>query len=133
MIVSQSAIYNHQSAMIEQAVIVTKKTPLEELIERFNSKAQAQFYIEHLGGSFNEYETAHARYTASVETLKRALPKTLKQHVIERAFLPNYLFSDQDLVITIGPDGLVVNTRVSQLATRANRLHKGDGTLSRDR
>jgi len=95
--------------MIEQAVIVTKKTPLEELIERFNSKAQAQFYLEHLGGSFDEYEAAHARYTASVETLKRVLPKTLKQHVIERAFLPNYLFSDQDLVITIGPDGLVVN------------------------
>ena len=96
--------------MLERTVIVTKKTPLEELIERFNSKAQARFYIEHLGSSFDEYENAHARYTASVEALRRAIPKTLKQHVIERAFLPNYLFSETDLVITIGPDGLVVNT-----------------------
>jgi NAD kinase len=96
--------------MIERAVIVTKKTPLEELIERFNSKAQAQFYIERLGGSFAEYEAAHARYLSSVERLKHVIPAALKQHVIERAFLPNYLFSEQDLVIPIGPDGLVVNT-----------------------
>ncbi len=96
--------------MIDQIVVVTKKTALEELIERFNSRAQAQFYIEHRGGSFDEYEAAHARYTASVEALKRALPRALKQHVIEREFLPNYLFSERDLVIPIGPDGLVVNT-----------------------
>lgn len=95
--------------MIEQLVIVTKKTPFEELIERFNSPAQARFYIEHLGGSFEEYEAQHARYTASVERLKRQLPRRLKQHLIERAFLPNYLFTEKDLVIPIGPDGLVVN------------------------
>lgn len=30
--------------------------------------------------------------------------------MIERTFLPNFLFSDGDLVVTIGIDGLVVNT-----------------------
>ena len=95
--------------MIEQIVLVTKKTPLEELIERFNSPAQARFYIEHLGGSFEEYEAQHARYTASVAALQHQLPRRLKHHLIERAFLPNYLFTDKDLVIPIGPDGLVVN------------------------
>jgi len=95
--------------MIEQLVVVTKKTQLEELIERFNSSAQARFYIEHLGGSFDEYEAAHARYTASVAALKQQLPRQLKQHIIERSFLPNYLFSEHDLVIPIGVDGLIVN------------------------
>lgn len=95
--------------MIEQLVLVTKKTPLEELIERFNTLAQARFYIEHLGGAFEEYEAQHARYTAAVAALQRQLPRRLKQHVIERAFLPTYLFTDHDLVIPIGPDGLVVN------------------------
>lgn len=102
--------------MIEQLVIVTKKTPLEELIERFNSPAQARFYIEHLGGAFEEYEAQHARYTASVELLKRQLPRRLKQHLIERAFLTNYLFTENDLVIPIGPDGLVVNVAKYLLA-----------------
>jgi NAD kinase len=95
--------------MIEQLVIVTKKTPFEELIERFNSPAQARFYLEHLGGSFEEYEAQHARYSAAVTALQRQLPRRLKQHLIERAFLPNYLFTDKDLIIPIGPDGLVVN------------------------
>ena len=116
--------------MTDQLVLVTKKTPLEELIERFNSQAQARFYIEHLGGSFEEYEAQHARYATSVTALRRQLPRRLKQHIIERAYLPNYLFTDKDLVIPIGPDGLVVNTRVSQLVTRANRPRKADGTLS---
>ncbi len=30
-------------------------------------------------------------------------------HLIERAFLPNFIFTDKDLVIAIGQDGLVVN------------------------
>jgi NAD kinase len=96
--------------MFDRIVVVTKKTVLEELIERHNSRAQARFYIEHLGGDFGEYEAAHARYTAAVAAVQRSLPRGLKQHVIERGFLPNYLFASSDLVLTVGPDGLVVNT-----------------------
>ncbi len=96
--------------MLDRIVVITKKTTLEELIERHNSRAQARFYIEHLGGDFDEYEAAHAQYTAAVAAVQRSLPRAVKQHVIERGFLPNYLFSGGDLVVTVGPDGLVVNT-----------------------
>jgi NAD kinase len=95
---------------IDRIVLVTKKTPLEELVERFNSREQARFYLEHLGGSFDEYEASHARYAAAVDTVQRGLPRALKRHIIERGFLPNYLFAAGDLVVTVGPDGLVVNT-----------------------
>ena len=40
---------------IEYAIIVKNKTRLEALIERFNTKAQAKFYIESLGGNFEDY------------------------------------------------------------------------------
>jgi NAD kinase len=96
--------------MIDRIVVITRKTALEELVERFNSRAQARFYLEHLGGDFGEYEAAHARYTSAVSAVRQALPRGLKQHLIERAFLPNYLFAENDLALTIGPDGLVVNT-----------------------
>ena len=101
---------------IDRIVLVTKKTALDELTERFNSRAQARFYIEAAapGASFDEFEAAHARYAAAVAAvrrgLRRGLPRGLKLHVIERGFLPNYLFGASDLVVTIGPDGLVVNT-----------------------
>jgi len=93
----------------EKIVVITKKTPLEELIERFNTREQARFYIEHLGASFDEYEAEHETYYRSLALLKAALPKGVRSHVVERSFLPTFQFGEHDLVVTLGPDGLVVN------------------------
>ena len=42
--------------MYKKLVIVTRKTRLQELVERFNTRSQAKFYIEHAGGDFADYE-----------------------------------------------------------------------------
>jgi NAD kinase len=98
--------------MFEKIVVVTRKTRLEELIERFNSREQARFYIEHMGGEFGDYEREYETYTQAVTELRRNLARLnqLKLQVIERSFLPNFLFTETDIVVTIGQDGLVVNT-----------------------
>jgi hypothetical protein len=95
---------------IERIVLVTRKTPLEELLERFNTRPQARFYIEHSGGDFARYEIEHGTYHASVDTLYARLAKLARLQSIERLFLPNFLFTETDLVVTVGVDGLVVNT-----------------------
>jgi len=97
-------------ARVDKIVVVTKKTWLEELIERFNTKSQAKFYIEHMGGSFTDYETAHEQYYNSLEKLKQLMPKEIKYQIIEKEFLPNFLFGPNDLIVVIGQDGLVINT-----------------------
>ena len=94
----------------EKIVIITKKTALEELIERFNTKDQARFYIEHMNLSFDEYEDSHNKYLDAIENFKKSLPVVMPYQFIERAFLPSFTFGEKDLVITVGPDGLVVNT-----------------------
>lgn len=94
---------------VEKIVIITKKTWLEELIERFNTKSQAKFYIEQMGGSFEIYESSHKQYYESLEMLKRSIPATLKYQVVEREFLPSFLFNRTDLIVVVGPDGLVIN------------------------
>jgi len=96
--------------MFDRLIVVTKKTPLEELIEKFNTLDQAKFYIEHSGQSFSEYQSFHNSYGRALEDLKRAIPRDMKSQFIERGFLTNFLFGTNDLVITLGPDGLVVNT-----------------------
>src|SRR5262245_26324721 len=97
--------------MYEKLVVVTLKTRLEELVERFNTREQARFYIEHMGLSFAEYDQEHQAYAATLRTLRRQLEGLLpKVQFVERAFLPNFLFTPQDLVVTVGRDGLVVNT-----------------------
>ena len=97
-------------ADFNKIVIVTQKTWLEMLIERFNTKEQAKFYIKSIGGNFTEYEASHNTYYTSLQRLKRSIPKEMRYQIVERSFLPNFLFGPKDLVVTLGRDGLVINT-----------------------
>jgi NAD kinase len=94
----------------EKLVLVTRKTRLEELVERFNTRAQAHFYIEHGGGDFAAYVAEHDAYQRSLESVRRAVEIGLKVQVLDREIVPTYLFSKQDLIVTLGQDGLVANT-----------------------
>jgi NAD kinase len=95
----------------DKIVIVTRKTRLEELVERFNTRKQAQFYIEHMGLDFSDYEQEHEAYAAAVRRLRHELePFERKLQFIDWTFLPNFVFAQTDLVVTVGRDGLVVNT-----------------------
>jgi NAD kinase len=96
--------------MLEKIVVVTRKTRLQELVERFNTLGQAKFYIEHAGGDFAEYEREDATYRRSLETVQRTLDFDMKVQFIDREFLPTFLFTKDDVVVTLGQDGLVANT-----------------------
>jgi NAD kinase len=95
---------------IENAIVVINKTRLEQLTERFNTKAQAKFYIEHSGGDFRDYEVEHSIFHESLEVLTKSIHKYLKLKVLERKFMPNFIFSEKDAVVVLGQDGLVANT-----------------------
>jgi NAD kinase len=96
--------------MFEKIVLVTRKTRLDELIERFNTKEQARFYIDHAGGDFNSYVQEHEAYQRSLENVRRAVECGLKIQLLDRELLATYLFADSDLIVTLGQDGLVANT-----------------------
>jgi len=96
--------------MFEKIVVVTRKTRLEGLIERLNSRAQAKFYLDHSGGDFADYEREDATYRRAVETVRRSLDLGLKVHVAERSLVPTMLFTQADLIVAVGQDGLVANT-----------------------
>lgn len=95
---------------IEKIVVVTRKTPLQELVYRLNSKAQARFYLKQNSISFDVYEQSDEQYQQAFQTVKRQLPRQIKAQFIERDLLPTYQFGEHDLVITLGQDGLVINT-----------------------
>ena len=120
-------------AGFEKVVVVTRKTALEELVERYNTRDQARFHIAQMArlrsgpegvavtaqaakrdapvaGDFPEYEQAHETYQSALGSVREALPSRARVQVIERSFLPNFVFGENDLVVTLGQDGLVVNT-----------------------
>ncbi len=93
-----------------KVVLVRRKSRLEELVARFNSVSQARFYIEHLGADFSDYELEHTRYATALASAASAIQQVARLQVLDRAFLPNFLFNADDVVVAIGQDGLVANT-----------------------
>jgi NAD kinase len=95
---------------VEYAIIIKNKTRLETLIERFNTKAQAKFYIERSGGDFKDYEKEHEIFHQSLSVVQRNLSSVIKNKIVERSFLPSFIFNEKQVVVTVGQDGLVANT-----------------------
>jgi NAD kinase len=93
----------------DKIVLVTRKTRLAELIERFNTLAQAKFYIERSGGDFGQYQAEDDAYRQSVETVRRAIEIGLRVQAVDRSLVPTFTFLPRDLVVTLGQDGLVAN------------------------
>lgn len=104
------SVPNAKRAGFEKIILVTRKTPLTELVERFNTPSQAKFYIEHAGGDFSEYEREDEAYRRSIETVRRGIDLGLKVQAIDRGLVPTFTFLPDDLIITLGQDGLVANT-----------------------
>jgi NAD kinase len=93
----------------EKVVLITRKTRLDELVERFNTRAQAKFYIERAGGDFSAYVLEHDAYQRSLETVKRSIETGLRIQAMDRSLAPTYVFSKSDVIVTLGQDGLVAN------------------------
>lgn len=94
----------------ERIVVVTKETALEALLVRFGTPGQARFWLEHAGEDFGAVVREHEAYHAALTTVRRQLPEALRVQVLGRELLPQYRFAPTDLVVVLGPDGLVVNT-----------------------
>jgi NAD kinase len=96
--------------MFKKLVIVTRKTRLQELIERFNTRSQAKFYIEHAGGDFIDYEKEDDAYQRALAVLQVELDFGLPQQLLDRTLVPTFEFRNEDVVVALGQDGLVANT-----------------------
>jgi NAD kinase len=91
-------------------ILVTRKTRLEDLVVRYHTLAQAQFYVEHLGADFGDYQREHVIYLAAKRRVVQVLEQWGRYQVIDRSFLPSFLFGPSDIVVALGQDGLVANT-----------------------
>lgn len=97
------------TALERKIVLVTRRTRLEELIQRHHTAAGAKFYVEHLGADFGDYEREHEAYGAARAQTLAVLERHGRYQVVDRAFLTNFLFARDDIVVALGQDGLVAN------------------------
>jgi NAD kinase len=90
-------------------VLIVRKTRLDELIARFNTEAQARFYVEHLGADFSDYKSEDERYKASVKKAQQFLSRLGRVQSVDRSYVPNFIFGPADTIVALGQDGLVAN------------------------
>lgn len=95
--------------MFEKLVFVTRKTRLEALTERFNTRAQAKFYLDQAGLDFDDYAREHDTYRRALDAVRAAIELGLPIQLLERSLAPTYLFAPTDVVVVLGQDGTVAN------------------------
>ena len=61
-------------------ILVTRPTRLAELVQRFNTVAQAKFYVEHLGADFSDYLAEDETYSLAVRDTVHVLDGTEEQN-----------------------------------------------------
>ncbi len=91
-------------------ILVIRPTRLAELVARFNTVSQARFYVEHQGADFSDYQREDEAYHQALAATQAVLAQFGRVQLVNRSFLPNFIFGPQDLIVTLGQDGLVANT-----------------------
>jgi hypothetical protein len=91
-------------------ILLTRKTRLDDLVARYNTVKQAQFYVEHMGLDFSDYLLEHDCYIGARRAAEAALRRLGRLQTVSREFLPTFTFGPEDLIVALGQDGLVANT-----------------------
>ncbi|WP_434734340.1 sugar kinase (plasmid) [Rhizobium sp. YTUHZ044] len=91
-------------------ILVVRPTRLDELIARYNTVQQAQFYVEHLGADFSDYLAEKKRYETAISEVEASLRAVARVQRLDRRYLASFVFGPDDVVVVLGQDGLVANT-----------------------
>ena len=97
--------------LTENKIVLIKRKPrLEDLIARYNTIDQAKFFIEHLGSDFSDYISENEQYKNAVSKARSELESLARVQVVDREYISNFIFGNNDIVVVVGQDGLVANT-----------------------
>lgn len=97
------------STLPPRAVIVHRRTELDELVARHGTKGQAEFFLSTRGRSIEELEQRHHANQQALAAVSAAVPVDWRSGRVERADLDRFLFAPDDVVVIVGQDGLVAN------------------------
>lgn len=96
-------------ALPARVVLVHRRSEYQELLARHATYGQAEFFLRSRGRSIEQVITRHEAIEAAMQLVSSSLPPDVRQARVERSDLDRYLFAPEDIVVTIGQDGLVAN------------------------
>lgn len=92
-----------------RAVVVTRETELDALLGAHSTIAAVRFFLEGQGRSTAQVEERHAIQRGALESVLTQIPLDWRRARVERGDLDRFLFTPEDVVLTVGQDGLVAN------------------------
>jgi hypothetical protein len=92
-----------------RAVLIHRRTELDELLARHATRAQAAFFLASRGRRIEDLEASHRAVTAAIAAVSSAIPADWRRGSVERADLPQFSFEPGDVIVAVGQDGLVAN------------------------
>jgi hypothetical protein len=94
---------------VPRVVVVSRATEYAALLARHGTREQARFFLDLRGRSIDEAEERDEVQRAALATVAAAVPADWRRATVDRADLDRFLFEPGDLIVTVGPSGLVAN------------------------
>lgn len=93
-----------------RVVVVHRDTEQREITRQAGTWGQAKFQQKARGVSLAAVEQRSAAIDRALQLVSAAIPSGWRRGSVERGDLDRYLFEPEDVVVVVGPDGLVANT-----------------------
>src|SRR4051794_20957513 len=97
------------STLAPRIVVVSRRSELDELLGRHGTRAAAAYFLKQRGREIAEVESRHDAQQAALDKVSAALPGDWRRGRLDRDDLSRFLFGPEDVIITVGQDGLVAN------------------------
>jgi hypothetical protein len=93
-----------------RAVVVHRASELDELVDRHGTRGQVEFFLRTRGRTLADVQARHDALHQALRDASAAIPADWRRGAVERADLHRFAFAPEDVVVVVGPDGLVANT-----------------------
>jgi hypothetical protein len=94
---------------VPRIVVVSRPTEYAALLARHGTREQARFFLELRGRSIDELEARDDAQRRALVSVSSGIPAAWRRASVERSDLDRFLFEPGDVVVTVGPSGLVAN------------------------
>ena len=97
------------SSLKPRVVLVSRRTEYAALLAKHGTRGQAEFFLSTRGQNIEELEVRDALQSRTLSAARDAIPEDWSYVQVLREDLSRFLFSDNDIVVPVGQDGLVAN------------------------
>jgi len=95
-----------------RVVVVHRLTERQDIVRAAGTWGQAAYGAKLRGASasLSKVQKQHDQTEDALQSVSSAIPSSWRRGAVERADLDRFLFEPDDIIVIVGPDGLVANT-----------------------